>query len=74
MKKTDVAMIILIAISSILIAFFVTKSIFSTTDTEVEQVYTIDEITATVEPPNPDIFNSNAINPAVGVQITPSNP
>lgn len=67
-------MIILIAISSILIAFFVTRSIFNTTDTEEEQVYTIKSITADVEPPSTDIFNSSAINPAVGVQITPSNP
>ncbi len=74
MKRTDVAMILLIAVTSIMIAFFVTRSILGTSGAEETQVYMIDDISPTVDKPNPEIFNSNAINPAVEVQITPSNP
>jgi hypothetical protein len=56
MKRADLAMIIFIASISILIAYFVGNSIFG-------------NIT-TVDTPDPTIFNKNAINPAVEVQIT----
>lgn len=74
MKKTDIAMIALIAITSVLIAFFVTRSLLGTSASEAVKVKTIEEISSTVEEPDPAIFNSEAINPAVEVQITPSNP
>lgn len=69
MKKTDIAMIILIASVSVLIAYFVANSIFGNTSKESVKVKTIDSINATIEAPNPAIFNKNAINPAVEVQI-----
>jgi len=73
MKKSDIAMIVLIAAVSVMVAFFVTKSIFGGSATEAVKVDTIDEMTAEVTPPDPDIFNSGAINPAVEVQITPKS-
>ena len=72
MKKTDIAMIILIAAVSVLIAFFATNAILGESSTEETKVKTIDAITSTVKDPDPTIFNSNAINPAVKVEITPS--
>jgi len=74
MKKTDIAMIILIAATSVLIAFFVTKSLIGGSSTETIKVKSVESISAAVEDPDPAIFNSDAINPAVEVQITPSNP
>jgi len=74
MKKTDIAMILLIAISSVLIAFFVTRSILGESGAQEVKVKTIDPISATVDQPDPAIFNKDAINPAVEVQITPRNP
>lgn len=74
MKKTDIAMILLIAISSVLIAFFVTRSILGESGAQEVTVKTIDPISATVDQPDPAIFNKDAINPAVEVQITPRNP
>lgn len=71
MKKTDIAMIILIATVSVLIAFFVTRSLLGTSATESVKVKTIESIDATVQEPDTSIFNSDAINPAVEVQITP---
>lgn len=73
MKKTDIAMIILIASVSVLIAFFVTRSIFGESTTEAVQVDTIEKIDPSISEVNTDIFNENAINPAVEVQITPGN-
>ncbi len=70
MKKTDIAMIILIASVSILIAYFVANSIFGNVSKDSVKVKTIDPINSTIVAPSPAIFNTNAINPAIEVQIS----
>ena len=70
MKKTDIAMIILIASVSIMVAYFVAKGVFGDVSKDSVQVKTIDKIDSTITAPNPIIFNANAINPAVQVQIS----
>lgn len=69
MKKTDIAMIILIATVSVMVAFFVTKSIVGTPSSAVQKVKTIETISDTKAEPDTAIFNKDAINPAVKVQI-----
>ena len=69
MKKSDMAMIILVASISMMVAFFVTKALFGDVYTGSAKVKTIDRYTSTVVAPSPTIFNKNAINPAVQVQI-----
>lgn len=69
MKKSDIAMIILIASVSVLIAYFVGKAVFGDAYNGTATVKTIDAIDSTITQPDPDIFNKNAINPAVQVQI-----
>jgi hypothetical protein len=69
MKKTDIAMIILIASVSVIVAFFVAKSIFGDVYNGTAKVKTIDKIDSSIDKPSLDIFNKNAINPAVQVQI-----
>ncbi len=71
MKKSDIAMIILIATVSIMVSFFVTRAIMGDTASETQKAPTIEKITADIDQPDPKIFNSEAINPAVEVQITP---
>lgn len=71
MKKTDIAMIILIAAVSVMVAYFATKAILGDATTQAVKVQTIDKIDTSVVAPDPAIFNENAINPAVEVQITP---
>lgn len=71
MKKTDLAMIILIAAVSVMVAYFGTKAILGDATTEAVKVKTIDAVETSVEAPDPEIFNEQAINPAVEVQITP---
>lgn len=74
MKRTDLAMIILIAAFSVGIAYFVAHSLIGgMNDKTGVKVKTIDPITSVVETPNKAIFNSNAINPSVEVNINQSN-
>lgn len=69
MKKTDIAAILLIAIVSVLGAFFITRTFFGGAVNESVKVQTIEAIDADITEPDPAIFNANAINPAVEVQI-----
>lgn len=73
MKKTDIAMIILIASLSIIGAFFATNALMGEAAGEEAMVKTADPITAEITPPNPKIFNENAINPTVEVQVGESS-
>lgn len=69
MKKSDVAMIILIASISVLTTYFVANSMIGGLKTEAVNVKTAEPITAEVIDPDPKIFNSEAINPTVRVEI-----
>jgi hypothetical protein len=73
MKKTDIAMIVLIASVCVLIAFFLTKSLFGDGAKEPVNVKTIDRIDPELSEVNSSVFNENAINPAVEVQISQGN-
>jgi len=69
MKKSDIAMIILIAAISVIVAYFVAQALLGDVQNESVQVKTIDPITTEVAQPDPSVFNSNAINPTVEVII-----
>lgn len=73
MKKTDIAMIILIALASVMIAFFVTRGIMGGSSDKTVNVKKIEKITTEFASPDPAIFNEQAINPAVEVQIEKNN-
>lgn len=73
MKKTDLAMIILIAAVSVLASYFITRAILGDNASEPVKVDMIDSIDTTVAPVDTDIFNKDAINPAVEIQITPGS-
>ncbi len=70
MKRTDIALIVLIAGLSAGIAYVVGNNIFGNINESGANVQTIDPITSTVEEPSEAIFNDNAINPSVEVQVT----
>jgi hypothetical protein len=69
MKKSDIAMIILIASVSMLVAYFVANSILGDTQSQSVMVKTAEPISTTVDEPDPTVFNPNAINPTVEVII-----
>lgn len=66
-------MIILIAALSVAVAFFTTRAIIGTKSTDTVSVPSIVKIDTSVTEPDPAIFNSQAINPAVEVQIAPKS-
>lgn len=66
MKKSDLAMIVLIASLSVMIAFFIANSIsFLKVSDKGEKVKTATEVKSEVVPPSDKIFNKDAINPTV---------
>lgn len=69
MKKSDIAMIILIASISMLVAYFASKSIVGDVSNQSVKVKTAEKITASVTQPDEKVFNKSAINPAVEVII-----
>ncbi len=69
MKKTDIAMIVFIASISVVVAFFATSAIVGGSKPKEEKVKTIERIEVGNTEPNTAIFNSNAINPTVEVQV-----
>ena len=72
MKKSDIAMIVLIASLSIMVAFFVANSIPALkVSANGVKVKTIEPVEAGFEggEPDPAVFNSNAINPTVQIVI-----
>jgi hypothetical protein len=69
MKKSDIAMIILIASISVFVAYFVAKSVIGDVQSQSVIVKTADPITTDVTQPDPTVFNTNAINPTVQVII-----
>lgn len=70
MKKTDIAMTILIAGIGVGIGYMVASSIsFLKVPDKGVDVQTVRKITPDIEKPNPSVFNRNAINPTVEVFI-----
>lgn len=70
MKKTDFAMIILIAAVGVMIAYFIASNIpFLKVPEEGIKVQTIEEIRADVAEPDSRTFNTDAINPTVEVVV-----
>ena len=73
MKKSDIALLIVIVAISLGISYFVGKAVleqFVQSDTEVERT---DAISSEIVPPSQDVFNDQAINPAVPINIGDSN-
>lgn len=74
MKKNDMAVIVLIVSISLVVSFFVVKAVVGEPKKANVKVEVIEPISANiVQPPN-TIFNKNAINPTVVIQIgNPAN-
>lgn len=74
MKKSDIAMIVLIASVSVLIAYFVANGLLGGKNAESVTVKVADPISAEVTDPDPTVFNKNAINPTVEVIVGQGSP
>lgn len=70
MKKSDVAMIVLIASIGVILAYFVAVNIsFLKVPEKGTEVETVQKITSDVVKPSEDVFNKDAINPTVEVLV-----
>lgn len=69
MKKSDIAMIVLIISISVLVAYFIAKSVIGDVANQSVTVKTAEEISSKLAKPDEAVFNSNAINPTVEVTI-----
>lgn len=70
MKKSDIAMIVLIASISMIAAYFTVNSIpLFQASSKPKAVSTFEAISPDVKDVDPEVFNANAINPTVEVFI-----
>ena len=70
MKKTDIAMIVLIAGVGILIAYFIAVNIpFLKIPEQGVEVQTVDPIRSEISEPSNSVFNAEAINPTVEIVV-----
>lgn len=73
MKKTDIAVLVLIVGFSLIVAYFVGQYVMKTTGRGVAKVEVVSTIEPTVKDPSPAIFNDQAINPTVPVSVSSQN-
>lgn len=69
MKRTDVISIIMIAGFFMVVAYFGANLYINSGIKQVVQVKTIEAITDTIVEPDSGIFNSEAINPSVEINV-----
>ena len=74
MKKNDIALVILIASISMVITYFIAKAIIGTPKSNQVSAEVVEPIKPDLVAPSTKIFNRDAINPTVVIQIgNPSN-
>ena len=70
MKKSDIAMVVLIASVSVIISFTIANQMtFLKPPEKGQKVRTIEKIEATVASPDKQVFRADAINPTVQTVI-----
>lgn len=69
MKKNDIALIILIAASSAIITYIAASTVLKNYTQQTTKVPVVEKITSDIVKPDPNIFNEDAINPSVPVNI-----
>lgn len=74
MKKSDIAVLVLIVSLTLVVSFLVVKGIFGEPQNENVKVEKVEPISSTLVQPSANIFNRGAINPTVVIQIgNPAN-
>ena len=74
MKKSDIAVLALIVSLTLVISFLLVKAIFGEAQNGTTAVEKVEPISSTLVPPSATIFNRDAINPTVVIQIgNPAN-
>jgi hypothetical protein len=69
MKKNDIAVIVLIVSISLIGAYFLAKAIFGEPQKQTTSVEIVEPVSADLTEPSNKIFNKDAINPTVNIEI-----
>jgi len=74
MKKNDIALIVLIVSISLVISYFVAKALIGNPQSKQVTAEVVEPIKPDLVDPSSKIFNRDAINPTIVIQIgNPSN-
>ncbi len=69
MKKNDIAIIVLIVSITLAISYFVIKALVGEPQNNIVQAEVVEPISSQLVQPSNAIFNKDAINPTVDIQI-----
>jgi hypothetical protein len=69
MKKNDLAIVAVVAVVGTLIAYFALNAILGDPDKTSVTVDYVSPISGSIDGPDPEVFNSDAINPTIEVII-----
>lgn len=69
MKKNDIALLALIVGFSLITAYFIGQAIIGMSKQGVASVETVEVISSDITQPDKTVFNKDAINPAVPINI-----
>jgi len=73
-KRNDIALLILIVSLSLVISFLIVKAVFGEPQNQAVKAEVVQPISSQIVQPSSSIFNKNAINPTVVIQIgNPAN-
>lgn len=74
MKKSDLAILALIVSLTLVITFLIVKAVFGEAKNDSTKVEKADAISSSIVEPSSKVFNRDAINPTVVIQIgNPAN-
>ncbi len=74
MKKSDIALLIIIVSISALGAYLITNAIMGNPKEQSQKVQTMQPVLTEVTAPDPNVFYDGAINPSVPVDIEGEGP
>lgn len=69
MKKNDLALIVLIVSISLVVSYFVAKAVLGSPKSKQATAEVVEPITPDLVTPSNQIFNRDAINPTIVIQI-----
>lgn len=72
MKKNDITIIVIIVLFSGIATYFIANAYLSNASSQKVEIKTIEAIKSEIVQPDPKIFNKDAINPAVQINIEES--
>lgn len=73
MKKNDIALIVLIVSVTLVVTYFAAKAIIGEPKSQSAKAEVVEPISAELLQPSNKIFNKDAINPTVDIQIGDSS-